>query len=69
LTASRQLSVPPEVTDPTAFGPFSTVRPKATSSDSMSATDGKVVGSSPLTGSAIAAARAARSSKAASPLS
>ena len=72
FTASRQLSVPPEVTEPTTTppsspSPWNTRRAKPTSPDSMAATEVNVVGSSPFTGCTSRAADAASSSSSASP--
>ena len=75
FTASMQLSVPPDVTEPTTTppsspsspSPWNTRRANPTSPDSMAATEVNVVGSSPLTGCTSRAAAAASSSSSGSP--
>ena len=69
-TASRQDSVPPLVTTPAVCGPPPS-RPAAmpTTPFSSAATDGKTVGSRQFTGAKARCARAATSSRSASPLS
>jgi hypothetical protein len=73
FTASRQLSVPPVVTDPTTSPasdgavPCNSSLANATTSRSITATDVKVVGSSPFTGCTARIAAAASSSSSARP--
>ncbi len=68
FTASRQLSVPPVVTEPTTSSPpCSRSRANPTTSRSITATEENVVGSSPFTGCTASIAAEASSSSSASP--
>ncbi|MCA0294171.1 MAG: hypothetical protein LCH96_02445 [Actinobacteria bacterium] len=68
FTASRQLSVPPEVAVPATSGPaWKTPRAKSSSSRSITATEPNAVGSSPFTGCIARIAAAASSSRSARP--
>ena len=68
LTARRQDSVPPDVTEPTTTSdPWNVARARATSARSITATDVNVVGSRPLTGRNAVAARSASASRSGRP--